>query len=81
MEQLRYYSPTDKDRWKIMVDIYGSQNEVLLPEGLADAIYKDDFKAKLASSKPAWEVIAPGFHFWFQDNFHRLPCFGCQRKT
>ena len=65
-----------------MVDIYGSQNEVLLPEGLADAIYKDDFKAKLASLKPAWgEIIAPGFHFWFQDNFHRLPCFGCQRKT
>ena len=37
-------------------------------EGLADAIDKDYFKAKLASLKPAWEVIAPGFHCWFQDN-------------
>ena len=51
-----------------MADIYGPQNEVLLQEGLADAIDKDDFKAKLASLKPAWEVIAPGFHCWFQDN-------------
>ena len=51
-----------------MADIYGSQNEVLLQEGLADAIDKDDFKAKLVSFKPAWEVIAPGFHCWFQDN-------------
>ena len=51
-----------------MADIYGSQNEVLLQEGLADAINKDDFKAKLASLKPAWEIIAPGFCCWFQDN-------------
>ena len=51
-----------------MADIYGSQNEVFFQEGLADAIDKDDFKAKLASLKPAWEVIAPGFHCWFQDN-------------
>ena len=51
-----------------MADIYGSQNEVFFQEGLADAIDKDDFKAKLASLKSAWEVIAPGFHCWFQDN-------------
>ena len=51
-----------------MADIYGSQNEVLLQEGLADTINKDDFKAKLASLKPAWEIIAPGFYCWFQDN-------------
>ena len=53
-----------------MADIYGSQNEVLLQEGqgLADAIDKDDFRGKLASLKPAWEVIAPGFHCWFQHN-------------
>ena len=51
-----------------MADIYGPQNEVLLQEGLGDAIDKDDFKAKLASFKHAWEVIAPGFHCWFQDN-------------
>ena len=31
-----------------MTDSYGSQNEVLLQEGLADTIDKDDFKAKLA---------------------------------
>ena len=51
-----------------MVDIYGSQNEVLLPEGLADAIDKDDLIAKLASLKLAWEVVAPGFHCWFKNN-------------
>ena len=45
-----------------MANIYGSQNKVLFQEGLADAIDKDDFKAKLASFKPACEVIAPGFH-------------------
>ena len=51
-----------------MVDIYGSQNEVLLPEGLADAIDKDDLIAKLVSLKLAWEVVAPGFHCWFKNN-------------
>ena len=51
-----------------MANIYGSQNKVLFQEGLADAIDKDDFKAKLASLKPACEVIAPGFHCWFEDN-------------
>ena len=44
-----------------MVDIYGSQNEVLLQEGLEDAIDEDGFIAKLASLKPAWKVIAPGY--------------------
>ena len=49
-----------------MADICGWQNQVLLQEGLADAINKDDFKAKLTSLKPAWEIIAPGFHCWFE---------------
>ena len=44
-----------------MVVIYGSQNDVLLQEGLADAIDKDGFITKLASLKPAWKVIAPGY--------------------
>ena len=52
-----------KDRWKIVADIYFSQNEVLLQEGLADAVDKDDFKANLVSLKPA--LI---FHCWFEDN-------------
>ena len=51
-----------------MANIYGSQNKVLLQEELADAIDKNDFKVKLGSAKPAWEVIAPGFHCWFEDN-------------
>ena len=46
-----------------MADIYFSQNEVLLQEGLADAVDKDDFKANLVSLKPA--LI---FHCWFEDN-------------
>ena len=44
-----------------MVVIYGSQNDVLLQEGLADAIDKDGFITKLASLKPAWKVIAAGY--------------------
>ena len=50
-----------------MADSYNSQNEVL-QERLADAIDKDDLKAKLASLKPAWEVIPTGFQCWFEDN-------------
>ena len=46
-----------------MTDISCSQNEVLLHEGLAEIIDKDDFKAKLASLKLALEVIALGFNY------------------
>ena len=68
LEQVRYYCSNDKDRRKIMPCIYNSQNEVLLQERLADTIDNNYFKAKLASLKPAWKVIAPEFHCWFKDN-------------
>ena len=67
-EELWYYTLNDKDRRKIMTDISCSQNEVLLHEGLAETIDKDDFKAKLTSLKLALEVIALGFNCWFEDN-------------
>ena len=56
----------DKDRSRIMADIYGSQNEILLQNGLADAENVDDFKARLDSLQPAWDNIVPGFHHWFK---------------
>ena len=62
-EQLRYYCSNGKDRWKIVADIYVSQNEVLLQEGLVDIVVKDDFKTNLVSLKPPLR-----FHCWFEDN-------------
>ena len=51
-----------------MADIYGSQNKVLLQDGLADAINSVDFQAKLSSLKPVWNGIVPGFHRWLEKN-------------
>ena len=52
----------------IMSDIYGTQNDVLLQSGLADALDEDDFDVKLESLKTVWEQRAPGFHEWFRKN-------------
>ena len=35
-EKLRWLCVNDKDRSRIMADIYGLQNEILLQNGLAD---------------------------------------------
>ena len=55
-----------------MSDIYGTQDAVLLQNGLADAEDECDFDAKLDSLKPVWEEIAPGFHHWFKSNRSKL---------
>lgn len=52
----------------IMADIYGSQNDVLLQNGLADAEDEKDFDVKLDSLKNVWKKKAPGFHDWFSRN-------------
>ena len=52
-EKLRLLGVNDKDRSRIMADIYGSQNEILLQNGLADVQNADDFKAMLESLQPA----------------------------
>ena len=51
-----------------MADIYGTQDSVLIQNGLADAEDESDLDAKLESLKPEWERIVPGFHQWFQKN-------------
>ena len=51
-EKLRSLGVNDKDRSCIMADIYGSQNEVLLQNGMTDAENVDDFKARLDSLQP-----------------------------
>ena len=51
---------------RIMADIYGSQNNILLQTRLADAINKDDFKAKCDSLGQIWGNSVPGLHTWFQ---------------
>ena len=55
-----------------MADIYGSQNEVLLQSGLADAEDESDFNAKLESLRATWEDLVPGFHRWFTCNRSRI---------
>ena len=47
-----------------MADIYGTQNSLVLENGLADAQNKEDFNVKLASLQTVWVNIAPGFHHW-----------------
>ena len=51
-EKLHSLGVNDKDCSCIMADIYGSQNEVLLQNGMADAENVDDFKARLDSLQP-----------------------------
>ena len=59
---------TKRSRTSIMADIYGSQNDVLLQSGLADADDEEDFDVKLDSLKRVWEQKAPTFHEWFRKN-------------
>ena len=65
------YGQRNSDR--IMADIYGCQNDVLLQTGLADAINEDDFMAKYESLGQIWDNLVPGFHRWFKRK--RAPLF------
>ena len=66
IEKLKEYFPCDADRKRVMADIYGTQNSLLLENGLADAENEQDFSVKLASLQAVWDNIAPGFHHWFK---------------
>ena len=66
IEKLKGYCPCDADRKRIMTDIYGTQNSLLLENGLADAGNEKDFNVKLASLQAVWDNIALGFHHWFK---------------
>ena len=52
----------ERSRNRIMTDIYGSQDDVLLQNSLADADDSEDFQIKLASLETVWESLVPGFH-------------------
>ena len=71
VHKLKTIGCTQRSQSRVMSDIYGTQDAVLLQNGLAD---KDecDFDAKLESLKPVWEEIAPGFHHWFKSNKSKL---------
>ena len=49
IEKLKEYFPCDADRKRVMADIYGTQNTLLLENGLADTENEQDFSVKLAS--------------------------------
>ena len=66
VEKLRALGCNQRVISRIMSDIYGTQNEVLLENGLADADDEEDFEVKLESLKPIWEDSAPGFSTWFE---------------
>ena len=72
LEKLKTLGCNQNTQSKILADIYGCQNEVLLQDGLADAEDEDDYDAKLASFKCVWEELAPGFHSWFDKNRSKL---------
>ena len=66
IEKLKEYFPCDADRKRVMADIYGTQNTLLLENGLVDTENEQDFSVKLASLQAVWDNIAPGFHHWFK---------------
>ena len=57
-----------RSKLSIMSDIYGTQNDVLLQNGLVNALDGEDFDIKLESLKTVWKNRAPGFHDWFKKN-------------
>jgi hypothetical protein len=71
--KLKTIGCNQRTQTRVMADIYGAQGDVLLQNGLADAEDENDFDVKLASLKPVWDEIAPGFHQWFKN--HRSKMF------
>ena len=81
-EQLRKLCCSEKDRRGILSDIYGTQNDLLLQNGLADAEDALDFQVKLCSLKEPWEEIAPGFYDYFVKNHSKnfLDCLALSAR-
>ena len=65
-EKLRSLGVNDKGSSRIIADIYWSQNKIFIQNGLADAEYVDDFKARLDGLQPVWDNIVPCFQQWFK---------------
>jgi len=72
LHKLKTLGCNQKTQSKILADIYGCQNEVLLQDGLADADDEDDYDAKLKSFKAVWDDLVPRFHAWFDKNRSKL---------
>ena len=68
LHKLKCLGANQRTQARIMADIYGSQDEILLQNGLADADDESDFAAKLETLKPLWSDLVPGFHHWFESN-------------
>ena len=63
-----------KNRDRIMADIYGSQGGILLESRLVDSYDEADFNVKLVSLVYIWDNLVPGFHKWFSKNRKVLFC-------
>ncbi|XP_066914107.1 uncharacterized protein [Clytia hemisphaerica] len=64
-EKLKKMNVSLQNQNKMMADLYGTQEGVVVQEGLADAVDEPDFDAKLASLKDVWHEHTPWFHDWF----------------
>ncbi|KAK2552467.1 hypothetical protein P5673_026559 [Acropora cervicornis] len=64
--KLKGLGANQRTQARIMSDIYSSQDEILLQNGLAAADAESHFKAKLESLKPLCSDVVPGFHHWFE---------------
>ena len=67
-EQLRIFGANKNDSSKILSDIYGTQSDIVLQNGLADAYDAEDFKMKLLSLEDIWKEAVPKFYDWFLKN-------------
>lgn len=72
VHKLKTLGCTQRSQSRVMSDIHGMQDAVLLQNGLADAEDECDFDAELESLKPVWEEIAPGFDHRFKRNRSKL---------
>ena len=67
-DQLHKMKASDRVISKIMADIYGLQNGLIIEHGLADAYVSEDFLVKLRSLEEVWNNLVPGFYNWFLRN-------------
>ena len=64
-QKLKTMGCNERTQRRIMADIYGCQEQILLENGLADSEDPADYEAKLASLKDVWNGLVPGFYEWF----------------
>ena len=64
-QKLKAMGCNERTQRRIMADICGCQEQILLENGLADSEEPADFEAKLASLKDVWDDLVPGFYEWF----------------